>query len=175
MERMAPLEAWIGGNRSGCHCRQSSMLYNIGGARTRTFLKLTSRWRSDIFSVLVWGVFGVWQDIEPIWHLYNTIGVNESFNLRYLAYLTQVLFGRYAVFRKACFLYTTRMYILEIVCVASAEKKIFHTRSRRFYSNTHPKTERNARRGSIIANKTYIQVYSILLLCLLAVIFKYTT
>ena len=70
-ERSAPLEAWIGGNTSGWHCRQSPMLNNIaGGARTRTFFKLTNRW-SDIFCVLFWGVFRVEECIELIWHLYN--------------------------------------------------------------------------------------------------------
>ena len=37
-ESRAPSEAWIGGNASGCHCRQSSMLNNIGGARTRMYV-----------------------------------------------------------------------------------------------------------------------------------------
>ena len=82
-ERRAPSEAWIGGNISGCHCRQSSMRNNIGGARTRMFFKLTNRWRSDSFSVLFWGVFRVEERIELIWHLYKYIGVNESFNLTY--------------------------------------------------------------------------------------------
>ena len=65
-----------------CHCRQSWMLNNIGGARTRTFFKLTSGWRSDIFSVLFWGFFRVEERIELIWHLYEKIRVNVSFNLR---------------------------------------------------------------------------------------------
>ena len=79
-ERRALPEAWIGGNISGCHCRQSSMLNNIGGARTRTLLKLTNRWR---FTVLSWGVFRVEERIELIWHLYKKIGVNLIFKLRY--------------------------------------------------------------------------------------------
>ena len=42
--------------------------------------------------------------IELMWHLYKKIGVNVSFNLKCikLAPATQVRFGRYAVFRKAC-------------------------------------------------------------------------
>ena len=35
-----PLEAGIGRNVSGRHCRRSSMLHNIGGARIRLFFKL---------------------------------------------------------------------------------------------------------------------------------------
>ena len=46
-ECRAPLEAWIGANVSDCYFRQSSMLNSIGGARTRTFFKLTNWWRSD--------------------------------------------------------------------------------------------------------------------------------
>ena len=34
------LEAGIGHNAGGQHCRRSSVLNNIGGARTRTFFNL---------------------------------------------------------------------------------------------------------------------------------------
>ena len=47
-ERGAPLGVCIGGNMSGGHYRRNSMLNSIGGARTRSFFKLTNRWRSDI-------------------------------------------------------------------------------------------------------------------------------
>ena len=55
MGRRAPLEAWIGGNVSGCHC---SMPNNIGGARTRTFFKLTNRWRSYFLAFFSEAFFG---------------------------------------------------------------------------------------------------------------------
>ena len=35
-----PVEAGIGWNVSGWHCRRSSTLNNIGGVNTRTFFKL---------------------------------------------------------------------------------------------------------------------------------------
>ena len=41
----------------------------IGSARSRTFFKLTNRWRSDYFSVLFWGVFRVVECMELIWNL----------------------------------------------------------------------------------------------------------
>ena len=68
---------------SGCYCRQRSMLNNIGGAKTRTFFKLTSRWRSDILAFFSEAFFGLknasnWSDT-----LTKMIGVNVSFNLRY--------------------------------------------------------------------------------------------
>ena len=47
------------------------MLSNIGGARTRTFVKLTNRWRGDIFGVFFCGVFRVEECIELSWHVYN--------------------------------------------------------------------------------------------------------
>ena len=67
LQRMAPLEASIGGNVSGSHCRKSSKPNNIGGARTRAFSMLTNRWRSDAFSVLFLGDFRVEECIELIW------------------------------------------------------------------------------------------------------------
>ena len=69
VEGMAPLEAWIGGNISDSDCRQSSLPNNIGGSRTRTFLKLTNRWQSGILSVLLWGIFRVKEYIKLIRHL----------------------------------------------------------------------------------------------------------
>ena len=51
----------------------------------------------------------------------NRIGVNVSYNLIYEACHTQVLFGRYAVFRKACF--TGHYYTGN--CIIAAENVYF--------------------------------------------------
>ena len=56
---------------SGWHCRRSSMSNSSGGARTRTFFKLTNRWRSDIYSVRFRDVFRVEECIEVIWQAYK--------------------------------------------------------------------------------------------------------
>ena len=42
--------------------------------------------------------------LELIYHVYEQIGVNVSFNQRYYAYHAKVWLGTYAVLRKACFL-----------------------------------------------------------------------
>ena len=81
-ERRAPFETWIRGNIIGCHCRQSSMLNNIGGARTRTFFKLTNRWRSDIFSVFSEALFGLKKASNWSGTCAKMIGVDVSFSLK---------------------------------------------------------------------------------------------
>ena len=103
-ERGDLLEAWIGGSMSGRHCCRSSMLTDIAGARTRTFFKLTNRWRSDRYSVRFWGVFGLKNASKWSGSSTKTIAVDVSFLLISYAQGWQLGFGRYAVFRKACFL-----------------------------------------------------------------------
>ena len=120
------------------------MLNIIGGARTCSFLELPNkRCRSDIFSVLCWGGFRVENASNGSGSCIKTIGVSESFSLRYYAYRIQVWFGRYAVFRKACF--TPLQYIHTGNSIASAEK----TFQRIFYSKNQEKHTKEARRGSI--------------------------
>ena len=70
-EHRAPSEAWVGTNITSCHCRRSLMLNDVGGVKTRTLFKLTNTWRSDIFSVILWGAFLVEECIELIWHLHK--------------------------------------------------------------------------------------------------------
>ena len=84
---------------------RSSMLHNIGGARTRTFFKLTNRWRRDIFSVVFWGVFRVEECIKLILHpVQKWLGSIQALIWYIKLAPTQVRCGRYAVFRKASFL-----------------------------------------------------------------------
>ena len=86
---------------------------NIGGARTRTFFKLTNRWRSYIFSVLFWGVFRVKEYIDPA--PVKKIGVDVSFNLiRSMLSMQQHGFGSGDMPRSVSTT-TNRVYILEIV------------------------------------------------------------
>ena len=98
-------------------------MLNIGGGRTRTFLKLTNRWRSDI-CVLFRGVFRVEECIELIWHLKEKIGVNVGLNLRYKACINtrQVRFGRYVCCFPLGVFPTTRVYIYTANSIAPAEK-----------------------------------------------------
>ena len=109
-ERRAPLDAWIGGSMSGRRCRRSSMLSKIGGARTRTF----SCWPIDggvIFIAFVSeALFGLTNASNWSGSRTKTIAVNVSFLLISYAQAGQVRFGRYAVFRKACFLPLEYMY-----------------------------------------------------------------
>ena len=75
----------------GCHfivAKVQSMLNNIGGPSTRTFFKLTKRWRSDSLSVLYWGVFRVEECPELIWHLHRNVGAVVVFTLNRSFYPT---------------------------------------------------------------------------------------
>ena len=72
--------------------------------------------------------------------------MNVSCNLKCYAYHTQVRFGRYAVFRKECFL--PLEYIYTGKNIASAKKKTFYTTVN--YNNQQKHTKKKARRASLI-------------------------
>ena len=56
---------------NGWHCRRTSMLNNIGGARPRSFYTSNNRWRGDISSVCFCDVVRFEEYIELIWKEYT--------------------------------------------------------------------------------------------------------
>ena len=100
-------EAGIGRCASGCHGRQSSMLHNIGGARTRAFFALISRWQSDVYSATLVSdtFFRVEEYFGLIRYGLKPIAVNVSFlHLSQNRSYNLSLHKRYDVSHKACFL-----------------------------------------------------------------------
>ena len=73
------LEAGIGRCASGCHGRRSSMLHDVGGARTRAFFTLTNRWQRDGYGVRL--VPGTFSRVEECFGVVQTrLDVNVSFH-----------------------------------------------------------------------------------------------